>query len=130
VQIAQRAAARGWQRAGGSARARAARGRRRRAGGDSAGGGAWNVGVWMASALLKWHRYCYNQRVSERLRPGFPVLGMYDTWLIDHLQVLVSLNWSVLLFPEWSNTGDYAPTPETFDTVRRSTRSRCRLRSS
>mmetsp|Transcript_7022 Transcript_7022/g.18336 ORF Transcript_7022/g.18336 Transcript_7022/m.18336 type:complete len:138 (-) Transcript_7022:84-497(-) len=42
---------------------------------------------------------------------------MYDTWLIDLLQVLVSLNWSFLLFPEWSNTADYAPTDETFDTV-------------
>ncbi|KAJ1624459.1 hypothetical protein T492DRAFT_881800 [Pavlovales sp. CCMP2436] len=71
----------------------------------------------MSSSLLKWHRHCFNQRVSEKLRPGFPVLGMYDTWLIDILQVLVSLNWSVLLFPEWSNTSDYAPTDETFDTV-------------
>ncbi|KAJ1633187.1 hypothetical protein T492DRAFT_904426 [Pavlovales sp. CCMP2436] len=79
--------------------------------------GTWNVGVWMASVLLKWHRHCYNQRVSERLRPGFPVLDMYDTWLIDLLQVLVSQKWSVLLFPEWSNTGDFAPTAETFDTV-------------
>ena len=71
----------------------------------------------MSSWLLKWHRHCFNQRVSERLRPGFPVLGMYDTWLIDALQVLVGRNWSILLFPEWSNTGDYAATPETFDTV-------------
>ncbi|KAJ1626295.1 hypothetical protein T492DRAFT_878692 [Pavlovales sp. CCMP2436] len=53
----------------------------------------------------------------NRLRPGFPVLGIYDTWLIDLLQVLVSQNRYVLLFPEWSNTGDLAPTAETFDMV-------------
>jgi hypothetical protein len=54
--------------------------------------GTWFTGVEMASYLLKWHRHRYNQRVSEQRRPDYPVLGMYDTWLIDKLQVLLREN--------------------------------------
>jgi hypothetical protein len=43
--------------------------------------GTRSTGVQMSSWLSKWHRHCFNQRVSERLRPGFPVIGMYATWM-------------------------------------------------
>lgn len=42
---------------------------------------------------------------------------MYDTWIIDALQLLVLANRSVLLFPEWVNTTEFAPTAESFGTV-------------
>ena len=71
----------------------------------------------MSDALLAQFRHRYNQRCSERRRAGFPKVGHYDTWLIDKLQELVSLNHGKLLFPEWSNTSDLIDTPERFGTV-------------
>ena len=49
--------------------------------------GSWCTGVRMSDALLREFRHRYNQRVSERRRPGFPKLGHYDTWLVDTNQV-------------------------------------------
>ena len=55
--------------------------------------------------------------MSERRRHGFPKTGHYDKWLIDSLQVLVEENHSVLVFPTWPHTADYADTTEMFGTV-------------
>jgi hypothetical protein len=71
----------------------------------------------MASALLAEHRHRYNHRISELRRPCFPSLGMYDTWLIDKLQVLLSTNRGFVLFCEWINTTEFAQTAESFGTV-------------
>ena len=39
-------------------------------------------------------------------------------WLIDLLQLLVEENHGTLLYPNWTNTADYADTTESFGTVR------------
>ena len=79
--------------------------------------GEWCTGVEMADALMAEFRHRYNQHVAERRRSGFPKLGMYDTWEIDSLQIIVERNHGVLLFPEWSNTSDFITTSESFGTV-------------
>ena len=71
----------------------------------------------MSDTLLREHRHRYNHRISERRRLGFPRIGHFDTWLIDQLQILVEENHGVDLYPGWSNSRDYDPTPETFGTV-------------
>ena len=71
----------------------------------------------MAHYLLAEHRHRCNQRASELRRPCYPKLGMYDTWLIDALQIVLGSSRGTLLFPEWSNTSEFAPTPESFGTV-------------
>ena len=63
-------------------------------------------------------RHRYNHNVSERRRQGFPKVGHYDTWLVDKYQLLAEENHGAQLFPGWSNTADYADTPEKFGTVR------------
>jgi hypothetical protein len=52
--------------------------------------------------------------VSEKRRTGFPKLGTFDTWLVDIVQALVEKNHNILLWPGWSNTADFAETPEDF----------------
>ena len=79
--------------------------------------GTWCTGVQMADALLAERRHRYNHNISERRRSGFPKIGHYDTWLIDHLNLLVEDNHNVLLYPSWSNTSDCAKTKERFGTV-------------
>ena len=79
--------------------------------------GSWIAGVELSDQLLREWRHRYNHRIAERRRLGFPKVGHYDTWLIDEYQLLVERNHGVDLFPGWSNTTDYAPTPETFGTV-------------
>ena len=79
--------------------------------------GEWCTGVEMADALMAEFRHRFNQHVAERRRAGFPKLGMYDTWVIDSLQILVERNHGVLLYSEWSNTSDFVDTPESFGTV-------------
>ena len=71
----------------------------------------------MASCLLAEHRHRCNQRTSELRRPWYPKLGMYDTWIIDALQIVLGANRGTLLLPEWCNTSEFAPTPESFGTV-------------
>ena len=71
----------------------------------------------MAHYLLAEHRHRCNQRTSESRRPCYPKLGMYDTWLIDALQIVLGTSRGTLLFPEWFNTSEFAPTPESFGTV-------------
>ena len=79
--------------------------------------GMWNTGVEMSDVLMAEWRHRYNAHVSERWRLGFPVIGHYDTWLIDYLQIIVKRNHGVLLYPDWSNASDYVITREKFGTV-------------
>ena len=68
--------------------------------------------------MLREWRHRYNHRISERRRLGFPKVGHYDTWLIDKLQLLIEQNHGIDIYPGWSNTCSFAPTSETFGTVR------------
>jgi hypothetical protein len=79
--------------------------------------GTWNTGVHMADCLMAEWRHRHNQGVSERRRLGFPRIGHYDTWLVDHLQKLFQHNHGVIYYPDWSNASDFEPTGETFGTV-------------
>ena len=58
------------------------------------------------------HRHRYTHRISEKRREGFPLLGHYDTWLIDALQILVEQNHNILIYPTNTNTADFGYTPE------------------
>jgi hypothetical protein len=79
--------------------------------------GGWTAGIEMSDMLLAERRHRYNQSVSEQRRPGFPVLGMCDTWLVDSVQLQVEANHGVLLYPGWSNPSDFVATTETFGTA-------------
>ena len=79
--------------------------------------GTWNTGIEMADALLREFRHRFHHNISERRHRNFPRLGHYDTWLIDHLQLLVERNHNKLLYPSWPNTADYADTEEKFGVV-------------
>ena len=79
--------------------------------------GSWSVGVEMSDCLLAERRHRHNHKCSERRRLGFPVLGHYDTWLVDQLQNLVKENHGIQMFPHWTNASDYKSTNETFDTI-------------
>ena len=57
--------------------------------------GTWHVGVEMSDWPMAEHRHHYNQGVSERRQAGFPKTGMYDTWLINSIQLLVEKNHGV-----------------------------------
>ena len=72
----------------------------------------WVTGIRMGHFLLGEFQHRYTHAMSERNRPGFPKFGHCDTWLVDELQVLVSENHGVLLYPAWSNTSEFAETPE------------------
>ena len=50
--------------------------------------GSWHVGISMTEVLVAERRHRHNQNTSERRRVDFPVIGHYDTWLIDSLQIL------------------------------------------
>ena len=75
------------------------------------------MGVAMSTVLLAENRHRHNQRCAERRIDGQPMIGHYDTWLIDLLQQLVQKNHAVTLYPHWSNASDYKDTEESFDTV-------------
>jgi hypothetical protein len=79
--------------------------------------GSWVAGVELSDTLLREWRHRYNHRIAERRRLGFPKIGHYDTWRIDKLQLLVEHNHGIDIYPGWSNTNNFAPTPETFGTV-------------
>ena len=78
---------------------------------------AWHTGIKMSDCLLAENRHRYNHLISERRRLGFPILGHFDTWLVDQLQLLVLSNHGRVLYPDWSNASDFVETPERFDTV-------------
>ncbi|KAL7508031.1 hypothetical protein ACHAXN_007607 [Cyclotella atomus] len=78
--------------------------------------GGWNMGVEMSSYVLAWIRHCYNHRCSEHKPMGFPIIGHFDTWLVDLLQNLVYKNHGKLLYPNWTNASDYRASDESFDT--------------
>lgn len=77
----------------------------------------WQTGVRMFTCLLAERRHRHNHRCSELRRLGFPIVGHFDTWLIDQLQNLVMQNRGSQLFPDWSNASDYKTTNESFDTI-------------
>ena len=79
--------------------------------------GMWCTNIEMSDCLLGEQRHRHNHKVSEQRRPGLPVVGNYDTWLIDALQILVWRNHGVRLYSGWSNASDYKDTNESFDTV-------------
>lgn len=79
--------------------------------------GRWNVGVEMSDCLLAERRHRHNQKCSERRRLGFPVLGHFNTWVVDQLQNLVRENHGIQLYPYWTNASDYIDTDESFDTI-------------
>ena len=79
--------------------------------------GTCATGIEMSDAIRSEHRHRYNHRMGERRRAGFPLLGHYDTWLVDGIQILVEKNHNVLVYPTWSNGRDWHETPETFGTV-------------
>ena len=74
--------------------------------------GSFASGIEMSDAIRGEFRHRYNRRTSEKRRDGFPLTGHYDTWLIDLLQILVERNHNVLIYPTWTNTADFANTPE------------------
>ncbi len=79
--------------------------------------GSWHVGVEMSDCLLAERRHRHNHKCSERRRFGFPVLGHYNTWVVDQLQNLVRENHHTQMFPYWSNASEFKSTNETFDTI-------------
>ena len=79
--------------------------------------GGWHVGVTMSAVLLAENQHRHNQRCTERRIDGEPMIGHYDTWLIDLLHQLVQQNHGVTLYPHWANASDYKDTEESFDTV-------------
>ena len=79
--------------------------------------GSSSMGIEMSDCVHLEHRHRYNHRVAERKRPCFPLIGHYDTWLVDAIQILVEHNHNVLVYATWSNGQDWAETPETFGTI-------------
>jgi hypothetical protein len=79
--------------------------------------GTWQIGVEMTFYMLAERRHRHNQRMSQLHRAGFPIVGHYDSWKIDLLQLLVEENHGVRLFPYWVNSGDWKDTDESFDLV-------------
>ena len=77
----------------------------------------WHTGVEMTFYVLAEKRHRHNHSCSERRRPGFPRLGMYDTWIIDQIQNLVLRNHDTVVYEDMSNASDYKETNESFDTV-------------
>ncbi len=75
------------------------------------------MGIAMSSMLLAENRHRHNQRCSEQQREGYPMIGHYDTWLVDLLQRLVNKNHNITLYPYWSNASDFKDTNESFDTI-------------
>jgi hypothetical protein len=53
--------------------------------------------------------------MSRKYRVGDPIIGHFDTWQIDLLQLLVERNHDVTLFPYWVNAIDYKDTDGSFD---------------
>ncbi len=62
-------------------------------------------------------RHRGNCHASQCRRLGYPIVGHYDTWMIDCVQLLVERNHNYNIFSSWSNTSDYIETPERFGTV-------------
>jgi hypothetical protein len=79
--------------------------------------GTWCAGVETSCTLLAERRHRHNHRMSESYRVGFPVIGHYDTWKIDLLQILVEKNHGKRLYAYWVNSSDYKDTDESFDVV-------------
>lgn len=77
----------------------------------------WHVGNEMSNCLLGEFRHRYNHNCSQRRRFGFPVIGHYNTWMIDQLQNLMMENHGIQLYPHWTNASDFRSTDESFDTI-------------
>ena len=79
--------------------------------------GTWTTGVETCCTLISERRQRFNQRMSQKYRVGYPIIGHYDSWRVDLLQLLVESNHGVTLFPYWVNASDYKDTDESFDLV-------------
>jgi hypothetical protein len=79
--------------------------------------GTWTTGVETSCTLMSERRHRFNQRMSQKYRVGYPIIGHYNTWQVDLLQLLVESNHGVTLFPYWVNASDYKDTDESFDLV-------------
>ena len=79
--------------------------------------GTWRAGIQISDAVLIERNHRYNHRVAEKKRCNFPIIGHYDTWLIDLLQIVIHENHGVHLFCDWSNSLDFIQTKESFGTV-------------
>jgi hypothetical protein len=79
--------------------------------------GKWPMGFAMGDCVLAEHRHRKNHKASQKRRPGFPVLGHFDTWLTDAPQIIYEDDHNVLICPGHSNTSAFVPTAETFGTV-------------
>ena len=71
--------------------------------------GGWHMGVTMSAVLLAKNRHCHNQQCAEHRIDGYPMIGHYDSRLIDLLQQLVqkitgSLSAHIGLIPVTSTT--------------------------
>ena len=75
--------------------------------------GGWHASIRFSDDLHDERRHRLNHGISERKRPGFPVIGHFDDWLIDQLQNLVFLNHGVV-FTQATNATDYIDTHELF----------------
>ena len=75
------------------------------------------MGIEFSDCILTERNHRYNQRMSESKRDNYPKFGHYDSWMIDLLQMLVLENHNVHLYPEWSNTMEFADANESFGTI-------------
>lgn len=78
---------------------------------------SYPTGVDIADHNLAELRHRTNEKRSSRCRDGIKFTGMYDTWLLDDLQILCAQNHNVQIHPGRSNTLDFVDTPERFGTV-------------
>ena len=71
----------------------------------------------MADCLLAMRQHRHNHKVSEKRRLDFPILGHYNTWIVDAIQSLVYKNHRIHLYTGWTNANDYGDTAESFGSV-------------
>ena len=79
---------------------------------------SWWPSLEFGAPVSKCQKHSWQNAGTDTMkRLGFPRLGHYDTWIIHLIQILVEKNHNVLLYPDWSNSSDNKPTPESFGTV-------------
>lgn len=76
-----------------------------------------SAGYELGDCLLAEQRHQHNVNKFEKHVVSCPKLGHFNTWQVDHLQILVEKNHGLLLFPGWVNATSYRDTEEGFVTV-------------